>query len=85
MASCGMFERFEVAVLSSHAAQTLRAILEMAKTILQADKDTIVGIASCAPSQALDHCSLYAPTLPFIQYFYLCYAPNYGTLPHGYL
>ena len=49
MASCGTFERFEVAVLSSHAAQTLGAILEMAKTILQADKDAIRTILGLVP------------------------------------
>ena len=44
-----MFERFEVVVLSSHAVQTLRAILEMAKMILQADKDTIHTILGLVP------------------------------------
>jgi hypothetical protein len=49
MASCGTFERLDVAVLSCHAAQTLGVILEMIKTNLEADKDAIHTILGLVP------------------------------------
>jgi hypothetical protein len=49
MASCGTFERLDVAVLSCHVVQTLGAILEMIKANLEADKDTIHTILGLVP------------------------------------